>query len=98
MNLRHSTRQKPRIASRNFGVSSIVFRWKARQDWRVSTLGYRAKNPMISQGRQFAVAKTPLLAGFFRILEARLTVKFRSRTPRKLLPSDLPSKPFARGD
>ena len=27
--------------------------------------------------------------------EARLTVKFTSKMPRKILPSDLPSKPFA---
>jgi hypothetical protein len=30
-------------------------------------------------------------------LEARLTVKFRNRTPRKILPSDLPSKRCAWG-
>jgi hypothetical protein len=30
-------------------------------------------------------------------LEARLTVKFRSKMPRKILPSDLPSKEFAWG-
>src|ERR1700730_16164464 len=100
MNLRHSsTRQKPRNARRNFGVSSTMFRWEVRQDWirRVSTLRYRAKNPTISQDRQFALAKTPLLAGFFRILETRLTVKFRSGTPRKILPSGLPSKNVAWG-
>jgi len=30
-----------------------------------------------------------------RVPRIGLTVKFRNRTPRRILPSDLPSKPFA---
>jgi hypothetical protein len=39
----------------------------------------------------------PVICWLSRIPEARLTVKFKGRTPRKILPSDLPSKPFAWG-
>jgi hypothetical protein len=39
----------------------------------------------------------PVICWLSRIPEARLTVKFRNKTPRKILPSDLPSKPFAWG-
>jgi hypothetical protein len=38
-----------------------------------------------------------VICGFSRNPEARLTVKLRNKTPRKLLPSDLPSKRFAWG-
>src|SRR6266481_6413378 len=37
----------------------------------------------------------PVFCWLSRIPEARLTVKFKGRTPRKILPSDLPSKPSA---
>ncbi len=39
----------------------------------------------------------PVFCWVLSIPEARLTVKFKGRTPREILPSDLPSKPFARG-
>jgi hypothetical protein len=37
----------------------------------------------------------PVFCWLSRIPEARLTVKLKDRTPRNILPSDLPSKPFA---
>jgi hypothetical protein len=37
----------------------------------------------------------PVFYWLSRIPEARLTVKSKGRTPRKILPSDFPSKRFA---
>ncbi|SRR6266436_2462399 len=37
----------------------------------------------------------PVICWLSRVPEARLTVKFKGRMSRKILPSDLPSKPFA---
>jgi hypothetical protein len=46
----------------------------------------------------FLSGQNPVIYRLWRNLEARLTVKFRNRTPGEFLPSDLPSERFAWGD
>src|ERR1700676_1439620 len=50
---------------------------------------YDFPSPAIRSG------ENPMIYRLWRNPGARLTVKFKSKTPRKILPSDLPSKRFA---
>src|SRR5450432_1272881 len=85
-----------RAISGNFGVSSIVFCWKAVPGLdqvciNAAAAGeklYVFPNPAIQTGEHSVICRLS------HIPEARLTVKFRGRTPRTILPSDLPSKLF----
>jgi hypothetical protein len=105
MNLSHAKQQIPAKRSRH------VWRVVHGGVWSVSDKVLLARMPALDEACVSATAAgeklyifqspaigsdaNPTICRLWRNLEARLTVKFKGRTPRKILPSDLPSKRFA---
>jgi len=84
-----SSRARRSISVKNTSRTRNCSKSNARRSAPLQRKLYNFPSPAIQTGENSMICRLSCIP------EARMTVKFSSRTPRKLLPPDLPSKRFA---